>query len=70
MGRVLIYLRMEIFILVSMLTVSLVDLDNINGQAEQLILENSEMVLNMDKVSGRKTKGQIATNMTEHSSMI
>jgi hypothetical protein len=70
MGRVLIYLRMEIFILVSMLTASLVALDNINGQAEQLILENSEMVLNMGKVSGRKTKGRIATNMTEHFSMI
>ena len=70
MVRVLTSLRMQTFILVSMLTASLAALDSINGQAGQRILENSETDLNMDKENGRKTKGRTATNTMEYFSMI
>lgn len=44
MGRALTFLRMETFILVSMLSEGLAGSDNINGLVKQLTLENSETV--------------------------
>lgn len=63
MGKVLIFLPMEIPLPDPINMENQMDLDNIFGQTPVNTLDTLKMVLNMARVNGKKMENQIATSM-------